>query len=195
MLQKFNESNFLNDLKRFPWEEMSKLTSPDDKLIFFNEVVTNILNHHAPIKQIRVRKDPVPWITSDIRDQMDKRNHLLKSYRRTKTTELWTEYRLLRNKIGRLVKKSKLEYFETLINKNSHLTVLWKTLKASAKGLSEPHLPGLFNTNATSLANQFNNHFASINSTCHNNNYSSTSAITTSSSPAPLTPLRYLPVT
>ena len=191
--KKFNELNFLDDLKRFPWEEMNKLTSPDDKLIFFNEVVTNILNYHAPVKQIRVRKDPVPWITSDIRDQMDKRNRLLKLYRRTKTTALWTEYRLLRNKIGCLIRKSKREYFQTLINKNSHPTVFWKTLKASAKGMSEPYLPGLFNTDASSLASQFNHHFASINSTCHNNMHRSTPAITTSSSPAPLTPLSYLP--
>ena len=160
----FNETAFLADLHRFPWKLITDIPSPDDKLSFFNEAVSGILNHHAPEKRIRVRKNPVPWITKSIRDHMDARNRALKSFRQQRTEALWNDYKSLRNSVTKLVKKSKLEYFSNLLRKNSPPSAFWQTLKSSVKTASNPYLPGIFNIHAAALATLFNNHFATTNS-------------------------------
>lgn len=36
---------------------------PDDKLGTFNQLFLDVLDQHAPLKTVRVRKKPSPWIS------------------------------------------------------------------------------------------------------------------------------------
>ena len=52
--------------------------SPDDKVDVFNSLFLDVLDLHAPLKTIRIKKKTAPWITKHIRDEMDHRNKLYK---------------------------------------------------------------------------------------------------------------------
>ena len=47
------------------------------KMSFFNTLFQEVLEVHAPIKSVRVKKNPAPWISKLIRDEMDKWKRLL----------------------------------------------------------------------------------------------------------------------
>ena len=55
----------------------------DDKTDFFNRLFLQVLNDHAPLRRIRVKKYGCPWVTKDIRDQMDTTVKLLRRFRVT----------------------------------------------------------------------------------------------------------------
>ena len=42
----------------------------------FNTLFCEVLDGHAPLKTVRVKKNPAPWIIKPIRDEMDRRNML-----------------------------------------------------------------------------------------------------------------------
>ena len=77
----FSEADFVEDLWTVPWCIIDLFDYVDDKVSAFNTLFQEILEVHAPIKSVRVKKNPAPWISKSIRDEMDKRNRLLKLHR------------------------------------------------------------------------------------------------------------------
>ena len=73
----FNEENFELDLSLVPWSIVEMFQSPDDQLMVFESLFLDVLNEHAPVRTIHVKKKAVPWITKYICDEMDLRNKLL----------------------------------------------------------------------------------------------------------------------
>ena len=49
----------------------------DDRLDFFNRMFLQVLDSHAPLRRLRVKKNGAPWVTKDLRHQMDIRDKLL----------------------------------------------------------------------------------------------------------------------
>ena len=78
---------------------------------FFNAV----LNAHAPIRTKRVRNRDAPWITSDIRSMMFRREYLKKHAAKNRSEANWIEYCKLRNKVNNELKTRKeITLFKTL---------------------------------------------------------------------------------
>ena len=56
---------------------MDVFDNVDNKLDLSNRVFLQVLDKHAPLQKVRVRKNGCPWIMKDIRDLMDVRDKLL----------------------------------------------------------------------------------------------------------------------
>ena len=52
----FSKSSFEDDLSSVPQSILNVFDDPDDKVEAFNILSTDVLNYHAPLKTIRVRK-------------------------------------------------------------------------------------------------------------------------------------------
>lgn len=48
--------------------------STDEKLDYFNQTVLQILNDHAPLYRVWIKKKQSLWVTREIHDQMDIRD-------------------------------------------------------------------------------------------------------------------------
>ena len=105
----------------------------DDKVSAFNTLFQEVLEVHAPIKSVRVKKNPAPWISKSIRDEMDKRNRLLKLHRRNPSSLLWAQFKAQRNRVVFLQRQAKKEYFLHLISTKTHPSTLWKSLKQACR--------------------------------------------------------------
>ena len=53
------------------------------KLATFNDTFLSTLDAHAPIKSIRIRSRPCPYVTPEIKDQMTFRDQLFRRYRQS----------------------------------------------------------------------------------------------------------------
>jgi hypothetical protein len=73
-----------------------------------------VLLKHVPHRTVTIRPRDKPWVNSEIRRAIRKRNRLLKYYCRHKSPEAWEIYRRQRNFTTTLIRKRKLIYYDTL---------------------------------------------------------------------------------
>ena len=60
---------FANDIAHIPWDTRNLIDeSVDNSLDAFNNLQLACLDDHAPIKTVKIRHKPNPFITEDIRD-------------------------------------------------------------------------------------------------------------------------------
>ena len=118
----------------------------------------------APMRTVRVKKKPAPWILKQIRDEMNHRNKLYRLFRRIQLQVSWKAFKAQRNRVTSLQRKAKKEYFHRLIKNKAHPSVLWKTLKAAGVSSSPQENWSYFNTNTSSVADTLNNHFVAVSS-------------------------------
>ena len=65
-----------------PWSIINVFDDPNDKVDTFNNLFMEVLDIHAPLKTVRVKKNPTPWIDKTIQCEMDRRDRLFRFYRR-----------------------------------------------------------------------------------------------------------------
>ena len=74
----YKADQFANDIAHIPWVTMNLIDeSVDNSLDAFNDLLLACLDDHAPIKTVKIRHKPNPFITADIRDLMKVRDRLL----------------------------------------------------------------------------------------------------------------------
>ena len=66
----YSSERFNNDITKVPWSVLETFDDPEDKLHAFNLLFNEVLDRHAPLKTIRLRGRPNPYITDEIRDLM-----------------------------------------------------------------------------------------------------------------------------
>ena len=119
----FSAVNFNNELSLIDWDEIFLKGDRDiDKTFcFIYKRINAILNKHAPIKLIsrrQAKRLSKPWITKGIRTAIKHKNQLYADGKQS-------EYKIYRNRIQRLIRLSKANYYCEYFNK--HLTNMKKT--------------------------------------------------------------------
>ena len=161
----FDPALFDEEVARLPWSVLDVFDDVDDKLLVFNSLLNDALSLHAPLKSIRTKKHPAPWISKSVRDEMDERNKLLRRFRSTKNNSDWKCFTTQRNRVVTLQRQAKMQYFHSLISKNSNPAVLWKTLRSVVpSSAATPTIPCLSKHEVLSVANSLNTHFVSVSS-------------------------------
>ena len=125
----FSEADFVDDLWTVPWCIVDLFDDIDDKVSVFN----TLFQVHAPIKSVRVKKNPALWISQSIWDEMDKQNRLLKLHRRNPSSLLWAQFKAQRNHVVFLQRQAKKEYFLHFISTKTRPSTLWKSLKLGCR--------------------------------------------------------------
>ena len=92
-----------------------------------------------------MRKDQVPWISTEIQHEIVRRNRLFKRYRKNRTNNLWVAYKQQGIKITSLKRKGIKEFCSNATSNAKHPGEFWKTMK--------PLLPrsSLFKQNSVTL--------------------------------------------
>ena len=107
------EFSRIQDIVHIPWDTMNLIDeSVDNSLDAFNDLLLACLDDHAPIKTVKIRHKPNPFITEDIKDLMKVRDRLHKRARRTGMREDWEVFKELRN---RVLRKAEREYYNQQI--------------------------------------------------------------------------------
>ena len=78
----------------------------------------------------KVRGRDCPWLTSDIRSQMNERDYQLRKARRTGKESDWSAYRRLRNTVTHLIRHNKATYTRSILRENVNKPKeFWSKLK------------------------------------------------------------------
>ena len=86
---------------------------------------------HAPLANITLKGNNLPYITTDIRMMIliRQRDYLRGKANKTGSNILRQAFHQIRNKVTYAIRKAKSEYFKKLAESNSDLKKTWQTLK------------------------------------------------------------------
>lgn len=103
----------------------------------FVDNIVDALDNTAPKKKFRIPRvwEGKKWFSDDIREAATRRDVAYNNALFDDTQQKWMQFKSERNKVVKLIKEKKKEYYENMIdcNKNDP-TKMWKTLKELIRG-------------------------------------------------------------
>lgn len=92
------------------------------------DLILEVFDRHAPVRKIKGRRPPAPWLSPDIRRRMAHRDKLYRLYTRDKSPANWEAFRVERNRVKQIIRNGKNQYFTGRCgNKTSDL---WKVIRS-----------------------------------------------------------------
>ena len=120
-----------HELNNFSWEQ----TDPNILWEQFKNIFNSVSDVHAPIKTRKVRSTYAPWLTTDIRHEMNQRDYLKKKEVKSKSKSLFKAYKAQRNRINKLIKSAKSNYCKREIDHNkNNPKEMWKQINQVISG-------------------------------------------------------------
>lgn len=162
----FNEAKFNEDLESIPWDVIKVFDNVDDALDAWYSLFSDVINKHVPLKQHRVKNVNQPnWLTPEIIDSIKTRD-------RFKALGDLNQYKIWRNKVVNLIRRSKKSNYENLIEQGSNQpTTIWKIFGELGAGKRNSNSACNFQSvkigdyetdNPDDIANAFNDYFINI---------------------------------
>ena len=129
--KKFDNDSFLKELSMVNFNEIKNVTSdPNQMWLLWKNLVLNTLHMHAPISEIRIRGNNLPYITAEMRKLIRTRDYLKKKANKTGSKYLHQAFQQIRNKVKSGIRKLRSEYYRNKIEENrGDLKATWKILK------------------------------------------------------------------
>ena len=136
-------------------------TDVNAQLNIFNDVLQSTLDSHAPVKTIRVRSRPCPFVTRDIKQLMDNRNSLHRRFLQTRDASDWEKYKVSRNTVKRVLTEAERSYTfqEVQENKNDPRS-LWKIINRIIPSKEKERQ--VYAKNPKTVADEFNAFFSKV---------------------------------
>ena len=160
-LKNYNPDTFQFDMSGAPWSVVKVFDDVDDKLHAFDLLFNEILDHHAPIRSIKVRGKPNPCITEEIRELMKSRNVWRKTARRTNDPHAWSTYKNLKHQVRKSIRAAESEFIKDQIQNNPRNTnCIWKAIRLCIPKRSVS--PKVYSKEDKIVADTFNIFFASV---------------------------------
>ena len=93
--------------------------NPNQAWISLKFILLNIFNLHAPLISKRVKGKKSPWLTRELKNEMNNRDKLHRKFLKTKSVNDFNSYKTQRNKVNILVRKAKNKHFKSLITEST----------------------------------------------------------------------------
>lgn len=138
------------------WSSVYNCSDLDSKVALFNRLLLDLFDKHAPLKKVKVKHAPAPWLSDNIKKAMSLRDNAKKRYRRSATDENWALFKRLRNRCSRMCRDAKRRHIHNSIN-NLNTARVWQFLKTI--GVGKDSYDNLTATHTINV-NELNTHFA-----------------------------------
>ena len=151
------------DLLMDDWTPVHDSTCPTDKLDKFLTVWNRSIDKHMPLKRIRVRHPPCPWLVDndDLKNKMKERD-IARTARDANPSEVnWKRYRTCRNAVKSAQYSACSAYFKTTFKENRRAT--WPNIRRHLMaGKTPTHIQAGPTEKSREWADRLNAHFASV---------------------------------
>ena len=125
----YSADNFLRDLSYTPFHIISLFDDFNDQVDVFNELFLVVLNQRAPVKRVKIRYKPNPFITPGIRQLMKTRDQWRKLARKTNDPLHWNGYRFFRQEVKREIRVAEKVHVRTqILDSNGNSNSIWKII-------------------------------------------------------------------
>ena len=169
---KYNQQEFVEDLKSGSWVQVFLSSTVDDAWNNFKNIFLTFCDRHAPIIIKKIRGCHNPWLTTNISKLINKRDYCLKKAKSSGHDVDWSRYRSYRNQVNSEIRRAKAEYNRTLIQENmDNPKNFWKTIKkilpsnsSKSESINQLKCDGQQITDKVLVANSFCKFFSNVKS-------------------------------
>ena len=167
----FDERSFTSELRRIHFDEIKNVTNdPNEMWLIWKTWYLEVLNRHAPMSDMKIKGNNLPYITMEVRQMIRQRDYLRKKANKTGSPILRQAFQQIRNKVTYKIRPLRAEYFSKSIETNKDdLRKTWKTLKQAmgrdVKATSIDHVKlgdDDIISDKLKISEAFNEHFVSL---------------------------------
>lgn len=134
-LKHYNINCFNNHLYHLLNNSTWNQKDPDLLWDQFKNICNSVSDIYAPVKTRKVRSTYAPWLTTDIKCEMNKRGYLKKKAVKNRSESLHLAYKTKRNEVNKLIKSAKSLYCKDNINLNKdNPKEMWKNINQVISG-------------------------------------------------------------
>lgn len=113
-----------------PWFTLDIFDQVDDKTNGFNTLFGEIVDKHAPIKEMTFNHKGNPSITSVVRGEINMWNKLLRRARRTRSESNWLALKIKRKEVKKMIRNAELEFVQNKLTEcQEKHGAMWKILR------------------------------------------------------------------
>lgn len=92
-------------------------------------LLLDVFDRHAPLKSKIIKYRGAPYMHSELRKAIFRRNMLKNSFLKHKSNAKWEKYRIMRNLCVKMRKKAIRDYFQRKCSERTSGPDFWKTIK------------------------------------------------------------------
>lgn len=118
---------FQSHINGMDWDCIYYMPDINDKVRVLTQMIHHLFDLNAPLKTIRVRGPPTPWLTFPIKCMIKERDKLFLKYRRSKNIQHWKAYQQQRNFTLASIRREKAAYLR-FIESQKNDKLLYKEL-------------------------------------------------------------------
>lgn len=130
-----NIEELRNTANEWDWTGVVNATSVDEKVYTFNANLLQIYDLHAPMRAIKLKHLPAPWLTDEIKRLMSLKCKAKSKYKRRPTETNKEAFILARNRCNRACRNAQRRYIhDSVDNTTNKPNKIWKFLKSLGVG-------------------------------------------------------------
>lgn len=154
-----NLDKLKKDARDMDWNIVENAKAVDDQIALFNSFLTRLYDIHAPVRAIKIKHLPAPWLTADIKELLQKKVLSKSKFKSRPSDKNKEKYIRLRNHCNKVCRDAQRRHIHESVE-NGDPAKVWKFLRSLGVGKSRLQcIPKDLDLNS------LNQHFSS-SSTC-----------------------------
>jgi hypothetical protein len=177
-MKNYNKDTYVKMLNDVNWSDICQTKDVNQAWLKFKGTLSDIIDSIAPVKEVKIRTNTEPWMSSEILEMIAVREDLHYKHRKNTTDQaLYKHFCMQRNKVQRTIKHAKKDFLSLKIAENRNNTKkLWSQLKelgysnkSKEKSNIVLNINDTLSYDALTVANHVNHFFTNIADVLVNN--------------------------
>lgn len=110
-----SDVKLFNDVNSMPWDQIYAAPNIDEKLFFFNQLVSSLFQSNVQLSKLCVKSSSCPWYNDYIDNAIEQREKAYQTWNSTRSEQSNKIYKMLRNR-DQLVRNAKYRYCITRLD-------------------------------------------------------------------------------
>lgn len=128
-----NEDKLREDANKIIWDELFESNCIDEKVEIFNTKLICLFDQYTPIRKIKVKHLPAPWLTNEIKDLLSKKAKAKSKLKSRPSDRNKEKYVIIRNHCNKVCRNAQRRHIHSSVE-NGDPTKVWKFLKSLGVG-------------------------------------------------------------
>lgn len=132
--------NLREDASGIDWDPLFACDDCDEKVKLLTTLLTELYDKHAPIRPVRLKHLPSPWLTEELKILLSKKAASKARFKRIPTVENRNNYMRIRNRCNRMCRDAQRQHIHTSVENGDPVKV-WKFLRTLGIGKTRHVIP------------------------------------------------------
>ncbi|KAL0879002.1 hypothetical protein ABMA27_003982 [Loxostege sticticalis] len=115
------------------WSVIEQSENVDDKIALFNTLLLKLYDKHAPIRPVKIKHVPAPWLTDELKSLRDKKHAAKTKFKLDPSDKNRAKYKQIRNRCNTLCRDAQRRHIHNSV-KNGDPAKVWRFLKSIGVG-------------------------------------------------------------